>query len=843
MITSSHIIAIFGVDDAVFWSYVGTVAFYAAVSYVVGQAVAALTSTPKGGKTKPRDIEMPTVEEGVVYPVVFGTPKRIEGYAIAWWGDTSNAPIIEKHSQWTLFGTKTTKTTVAWKYFVGMHLKLCHSNIDGIKQIWVGDSMAWPDSSGASGPASDVTALAEDGQTSLSINKPTFFGAVKQEGGLAGTIDIQYGSGSQIPNDYIVSKTSADVSASRGVVSVILRSFYIGNSSYLKQFGFLCKRTQKLDDGSPQWYIAKADIGGDLNPVHILRECYTNTRWGLKHSVELFDETIWQDAADVLYAEGFGLSPLWGGNQDITDFIGGILSYIDAVVYISPETGKFVIKLVRNDYDVADLETYDESDLISVDGYARPTLGAVPNAFTVRYTDIINNKDVSVPDHDMALQALQGGKIIVRDLDYPYVTKPELAAKLVARARNATTSLLAAMTITGKRSLANKRPGDVFIINWAILGIEQMVVRVVEVNLGSLQDGTVTLICGEDVFATQSSLYAAPPATGWVPPSTEPQEVSYSVLIETPFYALMKFMGMSSVVALSASASYLLVGAAKPSADSFDYELLLRATGSGDFSSEGDGYFTPTALLAESVPMDAVTVEISLSDAVDLDHVFVGQVALIENEFVCVTDINVVTNKVTVARGVLDTLPAYHDDSGGCRIWFLEASAFLTSLEFTTSDIPDIKILSRTPLGSLDESEATIIDAPAFDSRQARPYPPGNFKIDGVSYPATFTGQPNLTWSHRNRATQNTVVLHSAASVTIETGTTYTLRIYDEDSALIRTETSITAALYNYSEADERADCGLGPTDPLNTSLRFELESIRDGLTSWQHYDITVARV
>lgn len=71
---------------------------------------------------------------------------------------------------------------------------------------------------------------------------------------------------------------------------------------------------------------------------------------------------------------------------------------------------------------------------------------------------------------------------------------------------------------------------------------------------------------------------------------------------------------------------------------------------------------------------------------------------------------------------------------------------------------------------------------------------------------------------------------------------TYTLRIYDEDNILVRTEPNLTGTSYTYTEANERSDCGLGPTDPLNTQLRFELWSVRDGYDSWQRYDLTLPR-
>lgn len=55
-----------------------------------------------------------------------------------------------------------------------------------------------------------------------------------------------------------------------------------------------------------------------------------------------------------------------------------------------------------------------------------------------------------------------------------------------------------------------------------------------------------------------------------------------------------------------------------------------------------------------------------------------------------------------------------------------------------------------------------------------------------------------------------------------EAGTTYTLGIFGETDALLRTVTGLTGTSYTYLAADEQADSGYVPAR-LNTSLRFEL--------------------
>jgi hypothetical protein len=119
-----------------------------------------------------------------------------------------------------------------------------------------------------------------------------------------------------------------------------------------------------------------------------------------------------------------------------------------------------------------------------------------------------------------------------------------------------------------------------------------------------------------------------------------------------------------------------------------------------------------------------------------------------------------------------------------------------------------------------------------------RPYPPGNFTLNSVSYPTWFAGEPTLTWAHRDRTQQtNDIVEHDAANIGPEAGVTYTLKIYDEDNTLVRTETGLTGTSYTYTTANETSDCG-----GIQIRLRFVLYAVRAGYDSWQQYDITVPR-
>ena len=388
--------------------------------------------------------------------------------------------------------------------------------------------------------------------------------------------------------------------------------------------------------------------------------------------------------------------------------------------------------------------------------------------------------------------------------------------------------------------MAHLYPGDVFKLVWPPLGIDLMVIRISDINYGTLQSGEITLTCMEDIWATQEAIYSTPQETGWITPIAAPAISPEIVLVELPFYALVVEWGMATVLGFDTALGYLAVAAIQPSQDAFDYELYVRDAPAADLTTEGWFSFTPTATLDAELLKNAVDATIQLNDVYNLEAVDVGSYVLIEDEICKILDVDTALNQIEIARGILDTVPEAH--AADTYIFFIGTLVSLVSRQYTVTDTPGIKVLPRTGKGQLAIGDASVQTATAFASRQIRPYPPGNFKINTVSYPASFSGQPTLTWTDRDRLLQTILIEHSEGDIGPEAGTTYTVKVYDEDNNLVRTEAAATSP-YVYTEAFERADCGLGGGDPLNTQLRFVLYSVRDGYDSWQQYDLTVPRV
>jgi hypothetical protein len=278
---------------------------------------------------------------------------------------------------------------------------------------------------------------------------------------------------------------------------------------------------------------------------------------------------------------------------------------------------------------------------------------------------------------------------------------------------------------------------------------------------------------------------------------------------------------------------------------------LIRTDSSYSLANAGSKYWSPTATLVNALPLSAAAATVPLENGIDLFRVEDGPgYALLGTEWVEITGFDASSYEVDIKRGLFDTVPAAH--VAGERIWFMSTYLNKLSTVYSAGKHPDIKMLTRTGKGILDEGNATLRSmSPAMNSRFIRPYPPGRFEINDVSYPPIFIGQPALTWAHRNRETQlgTLVSADEEGSWALEAGAYYTLKIYKENGALMQTITPIVTEGYTLSELDERNWSGLGSADDLNSQLRFVLTVHRADHSSgtptydgWQNIDWTSDR-
>ncbi len=560
-------LAVFGIDDVI-W-YLIWMAIAAGISY----GIAYLNKKdPKDIRYEPDTFNFPEIKEGTKFPIIAGTCWQ-EAPVIGWYGH------IKTESQGIRLHDTGGQYVYINKYYYGALHILTQGFNDGVIQVKVGDLVVWPNSK-------DKKSLNADDAASAWINLPELYGGIHSHnnnitgrGGIRGTVDFEYGPADQVLNDYLAARRGNYISANRGLTTAILRRPYIGLATSLKQWKYLIKRTVNLTTGEAQWYSAKATIRSyEINPIHWLREIYTDTEWGLGYSTAIFDNTLMEAAADDLFDEGFGLCIKWEGNQSLEDHVRDILRYINAVIREDHSTGQLEIKLIRDDYVLGALEEFDETDINAVEDYSRGTIHKVPDVTYVKYWNMYDNLPVTISNHDMALVSVQNEMLIPNNVDYTAVVNDDLAGQLAARDQHQISAFPAVMKIKAKRTMAHLMSGDVFKLTWPPLGIISMVVRIVTPHYGTLTNGEVSFECVEDIFGMKDSLYGIPPMTGWDTVVDDP-EYDDEYLI-----AQMAMSGVDPTVAVTSSSSSSL-SSSSHSSSSHSSSSSSRSSSSSSVSS------------------------------------------------------------------------------------------------------------------------------------------------------------------------------------------------------------------------------------------------------------------
>lgn len=718
-------------------------------------------------------------------------------------------------------GGRKKKVTVGYRYGLTVHVAACSGPVDVVEKILADDRDAY---------TAPVTT-----SSTIYINSPELFGGDKKEGGLSGQMDVQMGEAGQNASMLLTLQLGPDLPGFRGVLGFVWRGIMSANNPYLKAFSFVIGRILKGWQDDEAWYPEKATIShtvvtrtqNDINPAHIIYQCLTNTDWGMGYPISSIDDDNFRAAADALYAEGFGLSLAWHQQSTIDTFLGIIFNHIAGSLNVDPRTGKYQIHLIRQDYEIDDLPVFDDHNISELAGYQRAGWGELVNEVTVKFTDASNFEETAVTVQNIATIQAQGS-IVSQSLDFQGITNASLASRVAQRELIARSAPLAKIQIKINRDAWQSLPNGVFKLTWPKLGIVAMVMRVVSVGTGTLENGTITIDAIEDVFGLPDSSYVNQQDNEWQDPLQPPAPSPQRLLTEVTYYDLATTLTPADLSYIDPDDGYPMMFASRPSVVAYNYKLLID-----DVEVDQGAHCVVGTVLAALAKEEFSVFEIGGGDS---SQITVGEYAVINGEYVRIDAFDPITNELTVARGTIDTIPAEHPINS--LIFFGDGASASDPTASPIGAVLDAKVITRTGMGELDPSLAPV-DTVTIQARHNKPFPPGKFRINGDYMPASVTDDILIEWVERNRLTQDSNLLaQDESSITPEAGTTYTIKIYDQDEILVRTLTGLTGASYTYTVVDELADCG-----GEQTHLRIELLAERDGVQSWQSHTHRFERV
>ena len=701
------------------------------------------------------------------------------------------------------------KQTVGHRYLFGLHMGLSRGPLDELVEIRVGDREAWKGS---------ITKTSR-----IFINKPDLFGGDKGEGGIKGWLVVLMGEAIQGVLPALGALHGVPTPAFRNVTTQYFDGQIAANNPYPKPWKMRVRRALMGWDGAP-WYPEKAVIWlangaiRAMNPAHILVECLTNRDWGRGLDRGVLDEASYRAAADTLHAEGFGLCLRWNRQSSIADFMQVVIDHIGAAQYTDRSTGRLTLKLLRDDYRVEDLPLFDyESGLLAIEEDEGGAQDGAVNQLIVTWYDPIKDEERQIRVEDLAGIQATGG-VASSTSDYKGLPTAELAGRVGTRDLTIACSGLKRLKLRFDRRGGVLAPGGVFRIRDPFRGLENLVLRVGTFDDGKLAEGAITIAAVQDVFGLPTTAYLEPQPPVWTPPDRIPQPSPNRRLMEASYRDLATTLNAADLAAVPVDAGAVLAVAEQATGLALNYVLTTRV-GNGEFTEAGVGDWCPTAVLADA--MAATTVVVQLASGRGLDQVTAGTAALIEDEIVRVVAVDPQAQTATLARGCADTVPAPH--AVGARIWFYDDFAANDPTDYSVGETVQAKLLTRTSSAQLDSALAPV-DAIKLAQRQARPYPPGDLKLNGLRYPASIDGDLVVAWAHRDRRLQaDQLVDHGQGSIGPEAGTAYVVRLLD--------------AIAGQALDSPVALSGTNYISPLRGAyrVRAEIGTTRDGLTSWQN--------
>lgn len=541
----------------------------------------------------------------------------------------------------------------------------------------------------------------------------------------------------------------------------------------------------------------------DANPAAVIYECFTNTDWGMGASATGIDKDSFEEAAQTLFDENFGVFLQWQTASSIQDFVNEVLNHIDGAVFPDPRTGKTRIKLLRDDYgDVEDLRVIDRDNAVMTN-FSRKGWGETSNEMIVTWTNPETENEETVTRHDLGNIAIQGYQVS-DSRNYYGVRTANLALRLADRELRKASAPLASCEVVTDREFWDVTPLEVLVVNWPELGFNNLVMRVMKVDYGKTGDSKIKLSLVEDVFSLAQATFVGSQAPQWTDPNQFPRDIERARILPLPYYLVAADGVDPNLISYPATRVAVLAESPLPDNGVAVYDQYIEQvgpTGSTEWTPTGTTQqFVGHGQLTDALGLEVESVVVPLSSASgeppDVDSMLLigpdsGDVRNLEIAFV--TSVDNLTGDVTILRGCLDTVP--HEWPAGTKVWVCSIDQVdQLPLDFTAGQSLSIRLTTQTTLGSTDVDVAPEFTA-VVDSRVTRPTRPANVKMNTILLePVLLAGASlDVTWATRNRTLEDTVVYGwTDGSVAAEPGVTTSVRWYDNTGTLIDEVTGIT---------------------------------------------------
>lgn len=534
-----------------------------------------------------------------------------------------------------------------------------------------------------------------------------------------------------------------DISISNGL------GFYWGNSENYPPVAFVYGYYP-----NPLNHATNHIIGNGANPAYCLYEIASNELYGAGIKNNIDTQSI-IDLAQLCYDENLSFQRTYY-DSSVGKIEEEILDFIEAVRVRELTTGRIKYIAIRDDYDLGTIQTLDDDSITELQ-IESPSLSNLATKIIVEYKDenkFFESVKVDVPN---IANSIATGRENTVDKSFFGCANSDLAIRLGTREAKKSTRSRKQGKLHCNRVGWDVKSGDTIRINKPSYGINDLIVRVVEVTRGKVGKSTVEIKFIEEIFSFGQASYSIPTIETDVQ-RYDPAEITNFFIQELP-------MG-TRPYSDEAGGRHMLF-ATRPSPQSTGYNEFHGAssfasaiqspesvnyTGSrtcaGNLTIDDESSLVINGPPAESFVSDTkANVLANKLNLIIVDTFLFGNnrgQEIMSFDSYTYDSVNNQTTLIGLNRGLLDTPPEVIGIND--NVWVFSEGQISSGVDgrYFLQDF--------TPYGEYPTPLMRV--APTGLPRENTLYPPANVRINGQLEIAEITGAFTLSWAIRDPETQ-----------------------------------------------------------------------------------------
>lgn len=745
------------------------------------------TTSRSEPSTRTISLDIPTSQVGIPVPYVCGR-RRISAPNVLWVGNLraiyeTVTEVVTEDGDYFPDHEEKIERTIITQYVIGyildMQLGLCLGPDVVLRAIYYDDEPIWE---GSAGPARAVITI-EENDTPLS----------------KATIAFNGGAFNQ-PVDPLL--TDADMPAYVGVSYIVVKDVRV--DMQLMRMSFEVERFPN----PLALPAAQNKQGDDINGMSAMYEVITSGWGGAGVDAGNLNTASLVTAAAQLATENNFASVLVDAEVPALSIIGNLQQQTYGFLYHNPTTGKLEYKLARQDTANIALSRKFSTRNATLTRFSKT---AWADAFDVIRGIFVDRESDYEPTPVLVMGWSTGtGTNRTKrstQIEYPYVTKAQLAVDCAARDLAVVSAPLISVQLTTDRSAAPLLPGDVVLFTWDDFNIWGWPMLVSKVRKSPINDNNVLLTLTQYILPDPSPVFEipGPPVNPII--GISPVAPTAAAFITAPYWlaAKMRMVNptMGGVLAVpivlptpgnAIQANFAAYMTNKPGAtDKTEIIKQGQYPTVGQLSAPLDKFNGFEDGLVSSIEIDGVVNPANLRNVGLAGIREGGLLAFVGNEIISFESCQEIGFNQwrlnNVRRGLIDTAPVSH--IAGTKIYIINngftqvGAAFGFPLGFA----PNWRIISRTPNEELVYSKALAVNGWSPSNARSMLSPrPHDTRIDGQRASSPFTLIPensyNVTWRTRSRTIADVRLQLDAADPSEQlTGGAYQYhRVYLRDS-------------------------------------------------------------